>query len=70
MVSYFEWVQNNQMFMWDEEQVNSKLEKIMIKAFDGVWSMHQQEKVTLRMAAYMVALERVVKTKKIRGIFP
>ncbi|MGI6113756.1 MAG: Glu/Leu/Phe/Val family dehydrogenase [Mahellales bacterium] len=70
VVSYFEWVQNNQVFMWDEEQVNSKLEKMMNKAFDGVWSMHQQQKVTLRMAAYMVALERVVKAKKIRGIFP
>lgn len=70
VVSYFEWVQNNQMFMWDEEKINSMLERVMIEAFDGVWSMHQREKVTLRMAAYMVALDRVIKAKKIRGIFP
>lgn len=70
VVSYFEWVQNIQSLMWDEEEVNRALEKIMIRAFNEVWDKTKQKGTTLRMGAYMVALERVVKSKKIRGVFP
>lgn len=70
VVSYFEWVQNIQSLMWEEEEVNRTLEKIMIKAFNEVWDEARQNKTTLRMGAYMVALDRIVKAKKIRGIFP
>ena len=70
VVSYFEWIQNHESFMWDEEYVNSNLKKVMKKAFNEVWQIHIAKDVSLRMAAYMVALDRVVKTKKIRGIFP
>ena len=70
VVSYFEWVQNIQSLMWDENEVNELLMKIMKRAFYEVWTIHQQRGVTLRMAAYMLALDRVVKAKKIRGIFP
>ncbi len=70
VVSYFEWVQNEQSFMWDEDYINSNLEKVMKKSFEEVWQVHKEKNVTLRMAAYMVALERVAKAKKIRGIFP
>ncbi|WP_425060002.1 Glutamate dehydrogenase [Sporomusa carbonis] len=70
VVSYFEWVQNEQSFTWDEDYINSNLEKIMKKAFDEVWQVHVDKGVSLRLAAYMVALERVVKTKKLRGVFP
>jgi glutamate dehydrogenase/leucine dehydrogenase len=70
VVSYFEWVQNEQSFMWDEDYINSNLEKVMKKTFEEVWQVHKEKNVTLRMAAYMVALERVAKAKKIRGIFP
>lgn len=70
VVSYFEWVQNEMSFMWEEDYVNGNLEKVMKKAFENVWNLHQEKEVTLRMAAYMVALDRVTKAKKLRGVFP
>ena len=70
VVSYFEWVQNIQSLMWDEEDVNRTLEKIMIRAFNEVWDKKGEKNTTMRMGAYMVALDRIVKAKKIRGVFP
>jgi glutamate dehydrogenase/leucine dehydrogenase len=70
VVSYFEWVQNLEAFTWEEDEVNHKLAKIMEKAFDDVWKISRGKKVPLRMAAYMVALDRVVKARQLRGIFP
>jgi glutamate dehydrogenase (NAD(P)+) len=70
VVSYFEWVQNLQAIFWDEHEINSMLKKIMIKSFEDVYALAQENNVTLRISAYMVALDRVVKAKKIRGIFP
>lgn len=70
VVSYFEWVQNIQSLMWDEEEVNRTLEKIMIRAFNEVWDKRKEKDTTMRMGAYMVALDRIVKAKKIRGVFP
>lgn len=68
--SYFEWVQNIQSITWDEDEVNVTLEKAMMKAIDQVWETAQEHKVSPRMGAYMVALRRMAKVKKIRGIFP
>ena len=70
VVSYFEWVQNAQSFMWDEDYINNNLEKVMKKAFGEVWQVHLEKGVSMRVAAYMVALGRVVSAKKLRGIFP
>lgn len=70
VVSYFEWVQNIQSLMWDEEEINRALEKIMIRAFNGVWNKSAEKNTSLRMGAYMVAIDRIVKAKRIRGIFP
>lgn len=70
VVSYFEWVQNLESFMWDEEYVNHNLAKIMKHAFEQVWETSHEMKSSLRMGAYMVALQRVVKAKKLRGVFP
>ncbi|MDU2066085.1 MAG: Glu/Leu/Phe/Val dehydrogenase [Sporomusaceae bacterium] len=70
VVSYFEWVQNQESFMWDEDYINNNLEKVMKRAFEDVWQIHLEKNVSLRMAAYMVALQRVVKAKKLRGVFP
>ena len=70
VVSYFEWVQNLQAIFWDVHEVNSMLKKIMIRSFDEVYTLSTEKSVSLRIAAYMVALDRVVKAKKIRGIFP
>lgn len=70
VVSYFEWVQNLQALIWDEHEVNTMLKKIMIRSFDDVYDIVKDKSVTMRIAAYMVALDRVVKAKKIRGVFP
>lgn len=70
VVSYFEWVQNLQHFAWDEEEVNKSLKRIMNKAFDEVYELSQEKQVSMRLAANMVALKRIVTTQKIRGMFP
>lgn len=70
VVSYFEWVQNIQSLTWDEDEVNRTLEKIMIRAFNEVWEKAVEKKTSMRMGAYMTALERIIKAKKIRSIFP
>ena len=70
IVSYFEWVQNIQSVSWNEEEVNEKLKTIMHKAFCDVWNLSQEKQETLRTAAYLIAVKRVVEAKKIRGVFP
>lgn len=70
VVSYFEWVQARNAYFWSEEEVNSKLESMMVKAFDDVWKNHIQHKVSLRMAAYMLAVERVSEAFRERELFP
>jgi len=70
VVSYFEWVQNLESFMWDLDQVNKTLEKIMIRAFREVVGISEAYQTSLRMGAYMSALKRLVAAKNIRGIFP
>jgi len=67
VVSYFEWVQNIQSLTWDLAEVNSMLEKIMIRAFNRVWEEMDNYHTTVRMGAYLVALDRIVKAAKCRG---
>lgn len=66
-VSYFEWVQNLMNFYWTEEEINSRLENIMTKAFDEVYEMHKKFNVNMRDAAYMVSIQRVAEVIKLRG---
>jgi len=68
VVSYFEWLQNLQSVKWEEEEINRKLENIMVKAFHDVWSMAEKHGTSLRMGAFMLALERIVAAIKLRGI--
>ena len=70
VVSYFEWVQNIQSVSWTEEEVNAKLERIMNNSFEAVYSIAQEKKVPLRTGAYLIAVDRVVKAKKARAIWP
>ena len=70
VVSYFEWVQNLQSLFWDEHEINSLLNKILLRAFEEVWVIADSKKISLRMGAYILALGRVLKAKQIRGIFP
>ena len=69
IVSYFEWVQNREMLAWDLQTVNQKLQDKMLLAFDNVWQMAENKKSSLRQGAYMVALQRLVAARKLRGTF-
>ena len=69
-VSYFEWVQGLQQFFWSERDVNVQLREIMIKAFHEVLNISLKERVDMRTAAYMLAIQRVADAIKHRGIFP
>lgn len=67
VVSYFEWVQNIQSMAWDLDEVNRTLKKIMNKAYDEVDAMSRDNKVTMRIGAYMVAINRICTAGKMRG---
>lgn len=71
-VSYFEWVQNLSNFYWSEEEVNTRLRNMMVKAFHEVWQMYQdhQSEVDMRTAAYMVSIKRVADAVKAKGWVP
>jgi len=69
-VSYFEWVQDLQELFWDEQEVNRKLEKIMVKSFDDVYAMANKYEVDMRTGAYMLAVNRVARATEARGIWP
>jgi glutamate dehydrogenase (NAD(P)+) len=70
IVSYFEWVQGLQEFFWDEHDVNGKLERIIVGAFDQVWAMAEARKFDLRTAAYLLAVQRVADAIETRGVYP
>ncbi len=68
-VSYFEWVQDRQGFFWNEQLVNGRLEEIMVNAFRDVVGYAEKHKVNNRIAAYMLAMDRVAFAVKLRGIY-
>ncbi|MDH5397239.1 MAG: Glu/Leu/Phe/Val dehydrogenase [Cyclobacteriaceae bacterium] len=68
-VSYFEWVQNRLGYKWTEERVNRRSDRIMKDAFDKVYKVSVQYNVPMRIAAYIVAIDKVAKTYKYRGGF-
>jgi len=70
IVSYFEWVQDIQAYLWSEEEVNSRLRGLMRGAFDQIWDFSDKRKVTLREAAYMLAVDKMAEITRLRGIFP
>jgi len=70
IVSYFEWVQDLQSFFWEEQEVVLRLEKIIKRAYMEVSDLQIQHDVTMREAAYMLAVQRVVDATTVRGIFP
>ncbi|VVD74929.1 Glu/Leu/Phe/Val family dehydrogenase [Pandoraea terrigena] len=69
-VSYFEWVQDFSSFFWTEEEINHRLERIMREAFDSVWHVAQEHKVSLRTAAFIVACTRILQAREMRGLYP
>jgi glutamate dehydrogenase (NAD(P)+) len=68
-VSYFEWVQDRQGYFWTESVVNTELERIMIESFNAVASYADSRHVNMRIASYMLAIDRVAKTTRLRGIY-
>ncbi len=68
-VSYFEWVQDRMGFFWTEEEVNNRLEQFMTSAFQDVLQVALRNKVHLRIAAFMVSIQRVAEVVMLRGIY-
>ena len=69
-VSYFEWVQALQAFAWTEDEVNSRLQTIMVRAFNDLYEIAQDKKVNMRTAALVLAVKRVHEAYQALGIFP
>ena len=69
-VSYFEWVQDLQELFWDEEHVNRRLERVMVRAFSDVLASARKHDVAMRTGAYILAIDRVAKAMVTRGIWP
>ncbi len=69
-VSYFEWVQDFSSFFWTEDEINVRLDKIMVDALRRIWDMADRHKITLRTATFAVACERILMARQERGLYP
>jgi glutamate dehydrogenase (NAD(P)+) len=69
-VSYFEWVQDIQQYLWNEEQVNEKLRELMLKAFHRVRSLARDRRLPMRIAALTLGVQKIAQEKIRRGLFP
>jgi glutamate dehydrogenase (NAD(P)+) len=69
-VSYFEWVQDFSSFFWSEDEINARLESIMVKAFGAIWQLAAERNLPLRTAAFIIACERVLAAREQRGLYP
>jgi glutamate dehydrogenase/leucine dehydrogenase len=68
-VSYFEWVQNRMGYFWPEARVNKRADQVIKDSFEKVYQTSQKYNTTLRIAAYMVAIDKIAQTIKLRGIY-
>ena len=69
-VSYFEWVQDFSSFFWSEDEINLRLDKIMVDALKKIWDTADRHKITLRTATFAVACERILIAREERGLYP
>ncbi len=69
-VSYFEWVQDFSSFFWSEDEINVRLDKIMVDALKKIWDTADRHKTTLRTATFAVACERILIAREERGLYP
>ncbi|MGY4831415.1 Glu/Leu/Phe/Val family dehydrogenase [Sphaerotilaceae bacterium SBD11-9] len=69
-VSYFEWVQDFSSFFWSEDEINVRLDKIMVDALRHIWDTADKHKITLRTATFAVACERILIAREERGLYP
>ncbi|NUZ04326.1 Glu/Leu/Phe/Val family dehydrogenase [Piscinibacter koreensis] len=69
-VSYFEWVQDFSSFFWSEDEINARLDRIMVDALRKIWDTADHYKISLRTATYAVACERILMAREERGLYP
>lgn len=69
-VSYFEWVQDFSSFFWTEDEINQRLDRIMIGALGQIWDTAERHRISLRTATYAVACERILTARQERGLYP
>ena len=69
-VSYFEYIQDIHSYFWKLERINEELKRIIIEAFEETYKISKERKISLRTAAYIIAVSRVAKAIELRGIFP
>jgi len=69
-VSYFEWVQDFSSFFWSEDEINVRLDKIMVDALKRIWETADRHKISLRTATFAVACERILSAREERGLYP
>jgi glutamate dehydrogenase (NAD(P)+) len=70
VVSYFEWVQGLQEYFWQESEVNDKLNDVVTRAFAETWDLHVEREISMRDAAYAIAVGRVAEATLTRGLHP
>ena len=70
LVSYFEYIQDINAYFWDLERINKELKRVLLKTFEEVYTLSQERKVSLRMAAYILAVSGVAEAIKLRGHYP
>ena len=69
-VSYFEWVQDFASFFWSEDEINLRLDKIMVDALRKIWDTADEQRISLRTAAFVVACTRILSAREMRGLYP
>jgi glutamate dehydrogenase (NAD(P)+) len=69
-VSYFEWVQDFSSYFWTEDEINRRLDRIMVDAFEAIWESSQRTKVSMRTATFIVACKRILAARQLRGLYP
>jgi glutamate dehydrogenase (NAD(P)+) len=69
VVSYFEWVQDRYGYFWKEAEVIERLEEKMVAAFDAVWNTRERFEVDARTAAYILAVDRIIEARRLRGLY-
>jgi len=69
-VSYFEWVQDFSSFFWTEDEINLRLDKIMVGALRNIWDTADRYRIPLRTATFVVACERILTARDERGLYP
>jgi len=69
-VSYFEWVQDFSSFFWTEEEINARLDTILVEALRSIWDTADEHAISLRTATFVVACERILMARQERGLYP